>query len=87
MYVPVGSSVIVVLVPVPVVVIVPGYLVNVHVPEDGRPRRMTLPVATVHVGGVIVPTDGGDGVGGWVFITTSSEGADMHPNELVTVKV
>ena len=64
LYVPGDSSVMVTLVPVPVVVIVPGYLVNVHVPEDGRPKRMTLPVATVHVGGVIVPTDGGNGVGG-----------------------
>ena len=54
----------VVFVPVPVVVMVPGYLVNVHVPADGRPRRTTLPVATSHVGGVIVPTAGGNGVGG-----------------------
>lgn len=77
----------VVLVPVPVVVIVPGYLVNVHVPEEGRPRRMTLPVATVHVGGVIVPTDGGDGIGGWELITSSPEGVDIHPDEFVTVKV
>ena len=87
LYVPDASPVTSVVVPVPVVVIVPGYLVRVHVPEEGNPSSTTLPVDSVHVGGVIVPTDGGDGVGGWVLITTSADGPETHPNELVTVKV
>jgi len=52
------------LVPVPSVVMPPIYLVRVHVPEEGNPRRTTLPVAREHVGGVIVPTDGADGITG-----------------------
>jgi hypothetical protein len=42
--------VIVVEVPDPVVVIPPGDLVRVHVPEEGSPLKGTLPVATVHDG-------------------------------------
>ena len=38
------------LVPVPVVVIPPGALVKVHVPEEGKPLNSTLPVASLHVG-------------------------------------
>ena len=41
---------IVVLVPVPVVVVPPGVRVNVHVPEEGKPLKTTLPVRIVHVG-------------------------------------
>jgi hypothetical protein len=37
------------LVPVPEVV-PPGVLVNVQVPEDGKPLKTTLPVETAHVG-------------------------------------
>jgi hypothetical protein len=48
--VPAVSPVIVVLVPVPELVVPPGDLVIVHVPEEGNPFRMTLPVATEHVG-------------------------------------
>ena len=44
------SPEIVVLVPVPVVVIPPGVLVKVHVPEEGKPLNTTLPVAIPHVG-------------------------------------
>ena len=54
----------VVLVPVPVVVTAPGVLVNVHVPEDGNPLNTTLPVATLHLGCVMVTTVGGVGVAG-----------------------
>jgi hypothetical protein len=73
--------------PDPVVVTVPGSLVSVHVPADGRLLSTTLPVATVHVGGVIVPTDGADGVKGWAGITTAVEAAEIQPSELVTVHV
>ena len=49
-YVPVANPEIVELVPIPVVVVPPGLLLNVHVPDAGRPLRITLPVASVHVG-------------------------------------
>jgi hypothetical protein len=52
----------VVLVPVPVVVVPPGVLVNVQVPDDGNPLKSTLPVDTEHVGCVIVPITGAEGV-------------------------
>jgi hypothetical protein len=75
------------LVPVPVVDTVPGYLINVHVPVDGKPARTTLPVANIHVGGAMVPTSGAVGIDGWVFITTSPDADETHPVEFVTVKV
>ena len=49
-YVPVASPDIVVLVPVPAVVVLPGVLVNVHAPVAGNPFKTTLPVATAQVG-------------------------------------
>jgi hypothetical protein len=60
---------------------------SVHVPEEGNPVNKTLPVEIVHVGGVIVPTVGGAGIGGCTFIKTLPDGKDVHPVELVTVKV
>ena len=51
-------------VPVPVVVMLPGVRVNVQVPDEGSPLRTTLPVVTEHVGCVIVPTTGAVGVTG-----------------------
>jgi hypothetical protein len=39
-----------VLVPVPVLVTLPGVLVNVHVPVAGKPLKATLPVAKLQVG-------------------------------------
>lgn len=60
-YVPAGIPEIVVLVPVPVVVVPPGVLVNVQVPEAGKLLRTTLPVGIAQVGWVIVPTAGVDG--------------------------
>ncbi len=73
--------------PVPVVVTVPGNLVKVHVPVDGNPPNTTLPDEMVHVGSVIAPITGGEGVTGCAFITTLDDGADMHPVELLTVYV
>ena len=49
---------IVVLVPVPVVTVPPGVLVSVQVPDGGKSLKTTLPVATAHVGCVIVPITG-----------------------------
>ena len=64
LYVPVASPEIVVLVPVPVRVNPPVYLVRVHSPVEGSPNSSTEPVATEHVGGVIVPIEGAGGVAG-----------------------
>ncbi len=75
----------VVLVPDPVVVVPPGVLVNVQVPDAGRSFKTTLPVDTVHVGCVIVPTVGAEGEAGAVFITTLAEDDEVHPVALVTV--
>lgn len=77
----------VVLVPVPEFVVPPGDLVTVHVPEEGRLLSTTLPMATAHVGCVIVPTVGVDGVGGCVFIATPFDDPEVHPSAFVTVKV
>jgi hypothetical protein len=41
----------------------------------------------MQVGGVIVPTEGAVGVVGCAFICTFPDGGDIHPAELVTVKV
>jgi len=76
----------VVLVPVPVVVIPPGFLVKVHVP-DGKPLKTTLPVSTEQVGCVTVPTDGAAGVGGGELMTTLPDAVEEHPDAFVTEKV
>ena len=73
------------MVPVPVVVTAPGVLVKVQVPEAGKPLKITDPVATAHVGGVMVPTVGVAGVAGCAFTTTLAEAAEIHPDALVTV--
>ena len=49
-YVPAAIPDIVVVVPVPAVVVPPGFLVRVQVPEAGKPLNATLPAATVQVG-------------------------------------
>lgn len=54
----------VVLEPVPVVVVPPGLRVSVHVPLEGNPLRNALPVASLQVGWVMLPTWGAEGVGG-----------------------
>ena len=63
-YVSATSPVTVVLVPVPVDVVPPGSLVNVQVPVAGRLLSTTLPVGSLHVGCVIVPTTGATRVKG-----------------------
>jgi hypothetical protein len=77
----------VVLVPVPVVLIVPGYRISVHIPVEGKPVRTTLPVVNEHVGAVIEPTVGAGGMDGCEFIMTFPDGGEIHPVELVTEKV
>jgi hypothetical protein len=61
----------------------PGLIV--HVPVAGNPLNATLPVPTLQVGWVIVPTVGAVGVAGWVLITTLAEDGEIHPEALVTV--
>jgi len=77
----------VVLVPEEDVETPPGFLVRVHVPADGKPPAMTLPVETLQSGWVIVPITGGEGVSGCGVITTFADGVEVHPDALVTVNV
>lgn len=56
-------------------------------PEDGKLESNTPPVDKMHVGDVIVPTEGAAGIGGCGFITTFPEGADIQPAAFVTVNV
>ena len=82
---PAGIPEIVVLVPVPVLVVPPGVLVNVQLPVAGSPFKTALPVATAQVGSVIVPTVGDVGVGGWALMTILADAVEVHPEALVTV--
>ena len=75
----------VVLVPVPVVVVLPGVLVNVQVPDDGKPFKFTEPVDDAHVGCVIVPTFGDVCTVGAALILILSEGDEVTPTAFVTV--
>jgi hypothetical protein len=72
---------------VPVVVVPPGVLVIIQLPDAGKPLNTTLPVATAQVGWVIVPTVGAVGDDGWAVITTLAEAGEIQPEELVTVYV
>ena len=65
----------------------PGEPVKVHDPVAGKPLRITLPVARVQVGWVIVPTVGAVGVAGWALMVTLADAKEVHPAALVTVKV
>jgi hypothetical protein len=84
---PAGSEEIVAAVPVPVKDAPSGILVIVQVPSDGNPFKTTLPVDIMQVGCVIVPMTGADGEDDDVGITTSADAGDIHPAELVTVKL
>ena len=63
----------------------PGVLVSVH--GSGRPLNTTLPVTIAHVGCVIVPTEGAEGVAGLTLMTALLETGEAHPEALVTVNV
>lgn len=78
---------IVVLVPLPVVVSPLGWRVTVHVPLEGRPFKTTLPVDTLHDGCVMFPITGAEGVGGCELINALDERPEVHPKELVTLKL
>jgi len=64
--------------------IAPGLIVQF---PEGKPFKTTLPVASEHVGCVMVPTEGAVGVTGCVLITALAEAGEVHPTELVTVYV
>lgn len=72
------------LAPVPPVVKVPGYRVNIQVPVWGRPFNTTLPVDNEHVGAVIDPTRGVWGIPCWAVITILEDEGEVHPDELET---
>ena len=63
-------------------VIAPGLMVQF---PDGNPLNTTLPVATAHVGCVMVPAIGVAGVAGSAVITTLADAVEVHPEALVTV--
>ena len=84
---PAGIPEIVVLAPVPVVITPPGDLVNVQVPEEGKPLRTASPVDNEQVGWVIAPTTGAGEATGAELITTAVEAAEVHPAAFVTVKL
>ena len=81
------KPVIVLLVPVPVVLLPPGILVKVQVPELGKPVNTTEPVGVEQSGWVIVPTVGAAGKAGAAPIATLFEATETQPASLVTVKV
>ena len=72
----------VILVPVPVIIIPPGVLVNVQVPVTGKPFKTTIPVATVGVGCVIVPTVGAVSMSDWALIVTIVPG-EIQPSKII----
>ena len=86
-YVPSVRAEIVILVPDPVVVTPPGVRIRVHVPAVGNPLSKTLPVDTLHVGRVMVPTTGAVGAEDCTIIFTLAEATEIHPAALVTVNV
>jgi hypothetical protein len=73
--------------PVPVVCMVPGYRVSIHVPVEGRLFIATLPVGVVHAGAVINPGRGGGGNSGCSFIVTGADSEEVHPADTDTLKV
>jgi hypothetical protein len=87
LYVPATRPETVVLVPVPFVIIAPGLRINVHVPVGGNPLSTTLPVATVHVRLVIVPTTGAVGKAFTVKVYVATAPAQGAPNGLSVVIV
>ena len=77
----------VVFVPVPVEIVLLGFCVKVHVPLDGKPFKVTLPVVVLQVGCVVVPTEGALGADGAELITTFVEAEEVHPAAFITEKV
>ena len=74
-------------VPEPLVVTAPGVRLTVQVPADGKLPRIRVPVALVQVGCAIESMTGGRGVSGCTLIRTLEDDKEVHPIELVTVKL
>ena len=68
-------------------VVPPGDIVMVQVPEPGNPLKSTLPVGVVQSGWVIVPMIGADGVAGCGSIVAPVDATDVQPKLFSTVKV
>ena len=75
------------LVPVPGVIIPPGLRIRVHVPVEGNLFSTTLPVGTVHVGLVIVPGSGDEGMAPTVRVYVALAAAHGKPSGLSVVTV
>ena len=69
---------------VPEPAMAPGLIV--HAPE-GKPLRTTLPVARVHVGCVIAPTTGAEGLSCTINVYVANAAAHGGPKGLLVVTV
>jgi hypothetical protein len=76
-----------VLSPVPVFVTPSGLRVSVHVPVVGKPFNTTLPVETLQLGCVTVPTEGVLGTVGAAISTIGCDGEEVQPAAFLTVYV
>jgi hypothetical protein len=85
--VPGGIPEIVAVAPVPVLVIAPGERVRVQVPVVGNPLNTTLPVAIRHVGCVIVPFTGAEGLAITVIVQVALAAEHGEPDGLLVVTV
>ena len=86
-YVPGNKSETVVLIPVPCVSIAPGFLISVHVPDEGNPLNMTLPVDIEQSGCVLVPITGAPGLAFTVRVYVAEAAAQGAPSGLFVVRV
>jgi hypothetical protein len=82
LYVPAARPETVVVTPVPA--IAPGLIVQL---PAGRLLSTTFPVATAHVGWVIVPAVGVAGAPGAAVMTTFADAGEVQPAAFVTVKL
>jgi hypothetical protein len=88
LYVPGLRSSMAVVVPVPVDVIAPGFLVSFHVPDAGKPLSSTVPfVVPPQEGCVMASTIGAVGAEGTLLSVTFCDVVDKHPVALATVKL
>ena len=83
---PALSPLMVVVGPLPLIVVPPGYFVKIQFPEEGSPLSRTLPVEIRQVGCTGIPGCGAAGVAGCGLITTPDNGSEVQPSALVTVK-
>jgi hypothetical protein len=81
---PAGRPVTVYVIPEPAISAPPVLRVSVQLPVAGKPLRTTLPVATEHVGWVIIPTVGAEGRE-LTVIEVKADCALWHPLASVTL--